>query len=263
VLSKFESLAKVFGELEMEQIKASTITAWQTSMKVQGYSPKTIQNFRSVLSLILHYANGDGLITQNPLSFVKLPKKTRKEVFAFRVEEIKQILASASGQFKNILQLAFFSGMRPSEIIALKWSKVDFNHDTIRVNLCRVDGVEDLPKGHKERIIDILPQVKEALQRQRFLTASKGDDVFLNQYGRIYQSSKVLDTSFKKLLESIGLPVVRFYTTKKSFITLMKSMRMNESWIIQQVGHEDKLVSREHYTAKLDQNFDCIRDIAV
>jgi integrase len=153
--------------------------------------------------------------------------------------------------------------MRPSEIIALKWSKVDFKKEKILVDLCRVDGIEDLPKGQKSREIDILPQALEALQRQHFLTNSVSDHVFITQYGKPYQTTKVLDNLYKELLAKIEMPIVRFYTTKKSFITLMKSKGMNESWIIQQVGHEDKLVSRAHYTAKVDQNFDLIKEIAV
>lgn len=262
-LKQFETLCETFGTLELDEIKSLNVSAWQTKMSQNGYSAKTIKNYRSVLSLILHYARGDGLITINPLEFVRTPKEAKKEIFAFKLDEIKQIIAHAKVGFKNLLQLAFFSGMRPSEIIALEWSKVDFKSDSILVDKNRVDGVDSLPKGDKVRRIDMLPQVKEALQRQWFLTGDKSEHVFLTSFGKPFMKTEHIDNQFKKLLSNLNLPIVRFYTTKKSFITLMKSLKMNESWLIQQVGHEDKLISREHYTAKIDQNFDSIKEIAI
>jgi integrase len=59
----------------------------------------------------------------------------------------------------------FFTGMRPEETIALRWSDIDFNSGTAPVQRVRTfRGTErDGAKTHTERDVDIVPGVIEAL----------------------------------------------------------------------------------------------------
>lgn len=66
-----------------------------------------------------------------PLSRVKnLPYKTR-EPEPFTQEEINKILNELTGQEKNLIQFAFYSGLRSSELIALRWQDAEFEQNRI------------------------------------------------------------------------------------------------------------------------------------
>ena len=48
--------------------------------------------------------------------------------------EQQAILSELNGQAKNMVQFFFWTGLRPSELIALQWDDIDWNRKTISVN---------------------------------------------------------------------------------------------------------------------------------
>jgi len=65
----------------------------------------------------------------------------------FTREEQAAILAALDGQGRNLIQFAFWTGMRTSELIALEWGDVDWLNGTINVrraltNAARKTGPE-------------------------------------------------------------------------------------------------------------------------
>ena len=67
----------------------------------------------------------DEIIDKNPLEMVKNPPTQSREPKPFTQEEVTKILNELTGQAKNLIQFAFWSGLRTSELIALRWQDVD------------------------------------------------------------------------------------------------------------------------------------------
>jgi integrase len=72
----------------------------------------------------------DELIESNPMAGwtyqrKEAPKKN-DDIDPFAEEEQQAILAELSGQGKNLIQFAFWTGLRTSELIALNWSDIDW-----------------------------------------------------------------------------------------------------------------------------------------
>lgn len=248
VLQQFKKLCNTFGKYDLTQIKASHIMKWQNEC---GFAPKTIQNYRGTLNLILKMALYDEIITKNPLEVVKPPKKEHKEVFIFNQDDMRLLINKSQGQFKNILMFNFFAGLRGSELIALRWNDIDFNSNTIRIDTRIRDGVEDVTKSKRVRIIDMLPQAKKALKQQRLLTGLKDDYVFVTQYGTPYKTPKVITELLKQLCIDCGIKVGTMHTIRKSCNTLLKQYGMPQDWILDQLGHVEDGVNREYYTGKI------------
>jgi len=253
----FKKLCLYF-DCEIVDIKTTTLMAWQNSLEL---APKTIKNYRGVLNIILETALADDIIFKNPLKYVTAPKVIKVLQDVYRLDEVNILLSNTKGQFKHILELAFFSGMRPSEIIALKWKHIDLENNVIKVYERIRDGHVGLPKGDKIRIIDILPRAKKALEKQLPLTCT-GEYIFITQYGDPYRNSKNLDVLFKNLCNKSNLRVGRFYDTKKFFCTFCEENINNETWLTQQVGHENIQVTRKHYIGKVNIDFSKIKDVS-
>lgn len=259
-LRHFKKVCEYFGDMRLATIKASDIQKWQNSL---SYAPKTVRNYRGTLNIILEMAYQDEIINRNPLKSVRAPKKPRTIPFSYSEDEVKKILENSQGQMKNILQFAFFSGVRPSELIALKWSDINFNADSIKIERRIRDGNIDMPKGYKARIIDLLPQAKKALKNQQLLTGL-GEWVWLSQLGVAYRTPKKINEGFKKICIKAGVRHALFYdATKNTFCTLMLEYGQSESWLIQQVGHENINVTRAHYIGKIKPDFSKLKGIAV
>lgn len=248
VLQQFNKLCNTFGDMDLSYIKASHIMKWQNEC---GFAPKTIQNYRGTLNLILKMALYDEIITKNPLEVVKPPTKVHKEVFIFTQDDMKLLIDKSQGQLRNVLMFNFFAGLRGSELIALRWNDIDFNSNTIRIDTRIRDGIEDVTKSKRVRIIDMLPQAKKALKQQRLLTGLKDDYVFVTQYGTPYKTPKVITELLKQLCIDCGIKAGTMHTIRKSCNTLLKQYGMPQDWILDQLGHVEDGVNREYYTGKL------------
>lgn len=245
--TRFKKLCDYFGDKDITAINASSIALWQIEC---GFAPKTIRNYRSTLNTVLKMALYDEIISKNPLEVVKAPASEQKEVFVYETNEIEQLISKATGQFKNILQFNFFAGLRGSELIALRWNDIDFDDKTIRVDTRIREGKEDITKSKKIRILDMLPQSEKALRQQQQRTGLN-EYVFVTQYGARYKTPDVLTVSFQKLCIKADLKISTFHTTRKTCNTLLKQYGMPHDWILDQLGHVESAVNREHYTGKL------------
>lgn len=262
-LHKLVILIEFFKNKDVATIKYSDLQEWQNDLILnKTLKPKTILNYRTVLNIVLNNAYLDEIISRNPLEKLKPPKVIKELPHYYSINDIKKIIGQSEGQFANLVQFAFFSGMRPGEIIALEWNDINFDSNIIRVTKRIRDSKVDLPKGYKSRVIDLLPQAKEALLKQQFKTGMK-TNVFLTQYGKVYNTPDVLDVTFKKVCKRAGVKMDRFYNTKHTFTTMMLENGMNETWLTQQLGHDNIDVTRKHYIGKLKPNLDNLEAIAI
>jgi integrase len=247
-IQRFNTLCRTFGDMDLTNIKPSHIVKWQNEC---GFAPKTIKNYRGTINLVLHMALCDEIITKNPLKSVKAPSKIYKEIEVFNQDEMTILIDKAHGQLKNILLFTLFSGLRGSELIALRWHDIDFNAETITIDTRIREGVEDVTKSKRVRIIDMLPQAKKALKMQQRLTGLKGDFVFLTQYGTPYVKPSNISESIKALCKQCNIKEGTLQTLRRSCNTLLKQYGMPNDWILDQLGHMDDGVNREHYTGKI------------
>ena len=247
-LQRFKKLCETFGKMDLTEIRASHIVKWQNDC---GFAPKTIKNYRATFNAVLEMALCDEIITKNPLRFVKVPKKIHKEIEFFNQDEMRLLIDKATGQLQNVLLFTLFTGLRGSELIALRWHDVDWNSETITIDTRIREGVEDVTKSKRIRIIDMLPQAKEALKKQQLRTGLKNDFVFLTQYGTPYVKPSNISEAIKSLCKQCNIKEGTLQTLRKSCNTLMKQYGMPNDWILDQLGHMDDGVNREHYTGKI------------
>jgi len=199
---------------------------------------------------------------------IKLPSiKSNYEINPFNLKEIELILSKADGWFKNFIAIAFFTGMRTGEILALKWDCVDLEESTINIIATRTKGFTQTPKTKSSiRIIDIISQAEYYLKEQRKLTGL-GELVFSNFKGKILYGAGALRYQWVKLLESCNLEFRSIYQTRHTFASNMLSNKEDIVWVSSMLGHRSSSITYYHYTKYirtqrtkketfLDKNFD-------
>lgn len=244
----FNKLCETFGKTRLSDILADDVLKWQNE---SSFAPRTIKNYRETFNFIMQRAVDNDLIRKNPVKLTKPPRQQMvKELVFYDEDEIKKIVDAASGQLKNYVQICFFTGMRGSEMIALRWDDIDFVNGRIRVDTRIRSAVEDVPKSKKIRFIPMFKQSRQALLRQHELTAHQ-DFVFLTQYGQNYRTPKELSGSFRDLTIKLGLQKGSGHDMRRSFNTLLNQFEYPEDWILEIVGHMDVAVNQKHYTGSL------------
>jgi integrase len=248
-------LYPAFGEIAIQDLTSVTLRKWIQSLTCKK---KTIDNIMTPLRAIIERALLDSYIDYNPLDKIKLSillkkeqKKSRFKIDPFDREEINAILNQAKGQIKNLYQFAFFTGLRPSELMGLRWGDIDWIHNVIRIEETIVDKKTKDPKteaGFREVLL--LPPARRALEEQKAYTFLENKQVFQNpRTGKAWETSQQLRrTAWIHLLKKAGVRYRNPYQTRHTYASMLISQGENVLWVSKQMGHSNMQVTLRRYT---------------
>ncbi|SFL01860.1 integrase [Nitrosomonas aestuarii] len=232
-------LIPVFGELAISELTAIKIKEFLADLSC---SNKRKSNILIPLRRVFDELYHDEIIDKNPLERVKnLPANTR-EPAPFNADEISRILQELKEQERNLIQFAFYSGLRTSELIALRWQDVDFEKNCFYVRSAKVRGHLKCTKTKSgKRDVTLQPQAKEALLNQQALTGKHNEIVFHDS--RTNQPWKD-DQAIRKIvwtpaLKRADIKYRNPYQTRHTFASMLLSRGENPMWVAQQMGHKD------------------------
>ncbi len=232
-------LIPAFGELTISELTASKVKEW---LSILPCSSKRKGNILIPLRQMFDELYHDEIIDKNPLQRVKnLPNKTR-EPEPFTQEEITKILNELTGQAKNLIQFAFYSGLRTSELIALRWQDVDFENNRVFVRSAYVRGqLKNTKTKSGKREVTLQPQAEEALLNQQSFTKQLNETVFHDPDTNQPWSD---DQPIRKriwipALKKAGINYRNPYQTRHTFASMMLSRGEKPMFVAQQMGHKD------------------------
>jgi len=239
-------LYPTFSKTAIQDLKPMVIRKW-----VQGFTctAKTASNILTPLRAVIEQALIDQYITSNPLNSIivskLLNKKTKKSNYKadpFDIGEINAILETAEGQIHNLLQFAFFTGLRVSELIGLRWRDVDWINGMIRIEETIVAREVKGPKTEAGiRDVLLLPPAIEALKAQKPYTALQDHRVFHNPLTDTpwETSQQIRKIAWTYTLKKAGVRYRNPYQTRHTYASMMLSQGENIMWVSKQLGHVD------------------------
>jgi integrase/recombinase XerC len=154
-------LSTTFGNLLITEIKPTFIRSWLAHQKELDISSKTINRRISALKSFFKFLLRQEVIETSPMTTIVSPK-IKKRLPSFIEQKDTETLfqhvefPDTWGGIMNrmILELLYCSGMRLSELIALKESQVDLAKGILKI----------LGKGNKERIIPLSSEMKAIIE---------------------------------------------------------------------------------------------------
>jgi integrase len=178
------------------------------------------------------------------------PKSSDVEPFT-RVEQ-ELILANLTGQGKNLIQFAFWTGLRTSELIELEWGDIDWNRGIARIERAKTqyaDEAETTKTKSGERDVKLLPPALEALKAQKSFTFLQDGKVFMNpRTGEPWTGDQAIrKTLWKPALKKAGIRYRRPYQTRHTFASMMLSAGEPLAWVSKQLGHSNVLMTAKVY----------------
>jgi integrase len=151
-----------FGLQDVREVKKARVVEFKNSLD-DRLNPKTVKNVMSFLHSMFVYWEDLELIERVP-KFPKL-KVPQTESWSWVDEETQaKILDRVPADDKPIMFFIAYQGVRPSEARALQWRDLDFKSGSVRIRRTWSSKELRLPKGKKERVLPLDPEVQEILQ---------------------------------------------------------------------------------------------------
>lgn len=204
---------------------------------------------KMVLSNIFKLAVKEQLIASNPVSLMDTIKFNQKEIQALTVDEIHKLLATAkdySPFYYWLIRLALETGLRKGELLALNWSDIDFEKDTITVRKSvDIRGVVGDTKTQKsKRTISVSADTLEGL---KVIKRPDCDVVFSNVTGG-YKPTYAINYPFACIVKKAGLRHIRFHDLRHTNATFLIAKGINMKTVSERLGHSSITITMDRYT---------------
>ena len=126
-----------------------------------GKSAGTAAMSVKILRIPFNVAMRQGLITRNPCAAVELPDETSLTREAFSADQVSALLKVADGEWRTVILLGAYAGMRLGDAVSLTWSNVDLANELITF----VPQKTSRGKRRKELVLPIHPTLLEHLAK--------------------------------------------------------------------------------------------------
>jgi integrase len=138
-------------------------------MQDRGLAARTVQYAHAVLHRALKQARRWGMVSRNVAEDVDPPQVKREEIRPLNRDQTRVLLKAAEGHRLEALYIvAIHTGMRPGEMLVLKWDDVDFDSETLQLNRALSDGEFTAPKtARSRRRIKLTNESLKALRAHR------------------------------------------------------------------------------------------------
>ncbi len=227
-------------------------------LKKKGLRPATVARKLATLRSFFQYMTQEGWVDQNPAQLVSTPKKEKRLPSCLTVDDAQRLMNQCEAlsqeshgpsepsqgpqllwqklRSQAILETFYSTGIRISELVALKKEDIDF-----QAGLVRVFG-----KGRKERVVPIgeraIGVLKEYLQQGPFCREA----IFCNRKGGALTARSV-HRIVKRSMQKIDRPSFSPHTLRHTFATHLLEGGADLRSVQEMLGHAS-LSTTQRYT---------------
>jgi integrase len=265
-------LIPILGSIPITQLKPDAIQSYighkLSQVKASGkgqLSSRTVRHHIICLHTALQNAVKMGLLIRNPVDAITIPRAARHEMQTMSENDIHRFLELANNtQYYALFYTALFTGMRRSELLALRWQDIDLMLLQCSVNrsLHQIKGgkiVFRQPKTEKSRrLIALSPSLARLLHdyhtSQDILKESldypklKEDDlVFCHYDGKPFLPNTV-SHNWEKLVRKAGIGNFRLHDARHTHASLMLKQGIHPKIVQERLGHSSIQITLDTYS---------------
>lgn len=261
-----------FEGIKYRDVRAFDVTAFINYKLSCGLSAKYVADIAMILkSAAKLFSDTTGC--ENRLSAVKLPRVRTRETSVLTKNEQKLLhdkLLEMDSDVSFGIYLGFFTGLRIGELCALQWGDIDLESRLLRVKKTvqrvpvpngryKTSVVVSTPKTDTSaRIIPLPGFLAELLEPRR-----REDGVFLVSGREKPTEPRTLTRCFKEILQSAGLPDVKFHTLRHTFATNCLQRNFDVKTLSEILGHANTDITMRIYVhTSLDRKTACMNMLA-
>ncbi len=230
-----------------------------------GLSAQTVRHHHTALHKALQTAVEWGLLSRNIADAIRAPRAERQEMQTWGEEEVTRFLEAAKRTpYYAIFYTALFTGMRRSELLALRWQDVNFMLSQVYVSrsLHQLrDGkfIFRSPKTAKGRRMVALPPsailvLSAHYEKQKLERALLGgkplttdDLVFSTLEGKPLRPNTIT-RAWTIIAARAGLRVIRLHDARHTHASLMLKQGIHPKIVQERLGHSTIAITLDTYS---------------
>ncbi len=233
---------------DLQEIDVKTFRAFLSKQNSRQLTKTSISRELSTIKNFFKWLNSNHIIENTAITIIATPKKEKILPKSLDVNQTLHLLEVAAKHAKEkwqglrdvaILTILYGCGLRISEALALNVG--DINHN----DFLKIHG-----KGNKERIVPILPIVKDKIDAYTNACPynfKHGEALFLGARGERL-SPRIVQRTLEKIRHSLGLPDnLTPHALRHSFATHLLAEGINLRSIQELLGHAS-LSTTQRYT---------------
>lgn len=166
-------LAPRFGSTPLDRIDDALVAKLMSDLS--NKSPATVNNVLCVLSTMLRAAYKWKVVSMLPCT-IELLRVTPGQIEYYEPEVYEKLVTCARSidpRIEILVLLGGDAGLRCGEIIALEQDDVDFTRGFIHVRRSESEGYLTIPKGGRDRRVDLTRRLSAALKANRHLRGQR------------------------------------------------------------------------------------------
>lgn len=257
-----------FGGTPIAEITRLQVEELVTAYQGAGKSVRRVSYLLMVARSVFEEAIEEDLAIRNPAKRVKPRGKAAAERHAISDGEYQKLEAAIAGHEFEALWLLSLAGLRRSEVLGLKWSDVNLEERTLRVQRGRVEiggrgkeltgsetsteigrtktsnGVRTLPLP--AAILDALKRLRNRQMRDLGLGQVRDGFVAVNAVGQPLRP-EVYSDEWKRLLEGAEIGEYTLHEARHTSVTRARESGVPDHAVAQWHGHDEN-VMRQTYS---------------
>ncbi len=245
-MSGYKSAMQHFKAVWHIPIAQITVTDLQNCIDSCGRGRSTLNNMRSVVSLVFKYARQNRLKVDNLAEFLYCgagENGTHPPLTLSELEKVKSAIPTEP--YASYVVCLCYLGFRPNEFLGLRKTDYDKEHK------CFVRGFKT--EAGEDRIVTISPKIQPYIDRQMTLP---GDYLFPRLHGRAAGSAMgdayFRDKCFAPLMERLGITDRVPYSCRHTFANLLKAVQGSDTDKAALIGHADASMTKYYQSADYD-----------
>lgn len=237
-------LVPSFGELALRELTPLTVQRYfSNKVADSNLQHESRDKIRDVMSSVLASAVKYGYLVTNPVEGVVMPvaRKGRRSKPYVTPQQFANLLKLIPEPYATMVFVAVYTGLRVSELIALKWRNVHLHADAVTVEerYCRGDwsapkswasnATIPVPRTVIERIealrsMEVAVRAGRAVRRYRVVKSSAPDDLVFQSVakGGPMRDNNILCRFIKPAGKALGIPWVNWRSLRTSYATWLK-----------------------------------------
>lgn len=245
------------GSVRLRDLDARRIQSLYASMAREGYSYATRREVHVTLKMALGQALKWGLVRRNECEIADAPRNigppAEEEVRHLTDEQARVFFrATADSRWNNYYVAAIRTGLRPGELLGLRWGDLDLSNDPGALRVRRTldahrEAVFNPPKSARSRrAVALHYEAREAFLAQRAMLKGEGLPtgpkalVFPSTAGTPMKADNLRKRNLKPDLARAGLPELTLHELRHTFASIMlHEWHVPPAVVSEAMGHAD------------------------
>ncbi|WP_299051870.1 site-specific integrase [uncultured Nocardioides sp.] len=256
-----------FGDRRLASIGNAEVRAWVGRMVDSGMSAASVRKAVFALRGMLDAAVADRRLSVNPATSVPLPTEKATEQRFLSSEEAFTLAEAVPTEYRALVLLGAFAGLRWGELAGLRRSRVDVlrSRVTVAETATQVSGKVAFgePKtARSRRVVPVARSVMREVEAHLAEHVDPGPDALLftaAQGGPLWRMTFWRQV-WEPALRRAGLEGLRVHDLRHSFVSIMVAAGANPKEVSTWAGHSSVAFTLDRYGHLYDDHSDDVAD---